>query len=92
MEFMQKQINYNRWFIVETNQGTEAILQDLIGKTLNPSKKELQPFIEGNEIYSVNVVDGYGARLSAPGYLDCTEWVVFETEEQAKQYLDEMYE
>ena len=34
---------------------------------------------------------GYGARLSAPGYLDCTEWAVFETEDEAREYLEEMY-
>lgn len=41
-----------------------------------------------DEIESVN---GYGARISAPGYLDSTEWCVFDTEAQAQAYLDEMY-
>jgi viroplasmin and RNaseH domain-containing protein len=36
-------------------------------------------------------IKGYGARLSAPGYLDCTEWSVFDTAEEAKAYLDENY-
>ena len=31
------------------------------------------------------------AGLSAPGYLDCTPWSVFETEEEAEQYLAEMF-
>lgn len=35
---------------------------------------------------------GYFARLSAPGYLDCTEWNgPFETELEAEEYLVEMY-
>jgi len=35
---------------------------------------------------------GYGARLSAPGYLDCTEWEVFDTEQEACSYLADMAE
>ena len=34
----------------------------------------------------------YGARLSAPGYLDCTEWEVFDTEQEACSYLADMAE
>ena len=34
---------------------------------------------------------GYGARLSAPGYLDCTDWCVFDTEQEAIDYLAETY-
>lgn len=43
------------------------------------------------QIHSVQAVFGHGVRLSAPGYLDCTEWSVFDTEEEAVKYLDEMY-
>ena len=32
---------------------------------------------------------GYGARYSAPGYLDCTEWTVFDTEAEAMRFLAE---
>lgn len=35
----------------------------------------------------IEEVYGYGARLSAPGYLDCTDWVVFPSEEEANDYL-----
>ena len=35
---------------------------------------------------------GWFARLSAPGYLDATEWTgPFKTAEEADGYLDEMY-
>lgn len=36
-------------------------------------------------------VTGYGARLSAPGYMDCTDWCVFDTEQEAIDYLEETY-
>jgi len=42
--------------------------------------------------YPMEIVTGFGARLSAPGYLDCTDWAVFDTEEEAKQYLMETYD
>lgn len=40
---------------------------------------------------SVEIITGYGARLSAPGYPDCTEWAVFDSCEAAEEYLVEMY-
>ena len=42
-------------------------------------------------IYSVECKEGWGARLSAPGYMDCTEWAVYDTEEEARAELEEMY-
>ena len=36
-------------------------------------------------------IQGYGARLSAPGYMDCTEWCVFDSVEEAEEYLTETY-
>lgn len=47
-------------------------------------------YYEGS-IQSVTVRQGYGARLSAPGYMDCTEWAVFDSEQEAEDYLEEMY-
>jgi hypothetical protein len=35
---------------------------------------------------------GHGARLSAHGYMDCTEWGVYDTEEEARQGLAETYD
>jgi hypothetical protein len=48
---------------------------------------------QGNpdRIQSVRLISGFGARLSAPGYMDCTEWSVFATEEEAREYLVEVY-
>lgn len=35
---------------------------------------------------------GWGARLSAPGYMDCTDWIgPFSTEQEAVEELYEMY-
>ena len=34
---------------------------------------------------------GVLCRLSAPGYMDCTEWAAFETREAAEEFLAETY-
>lgn len=104
--FMQRQITgRENWFRVETTQGTEFIrvadvslfVRDSVTKTHPMSEDErdstiekIRPYVEGKP-QSWENIKGYGARLSAPGYLDCTEWSVFETREEAEEYLDEMY-
>lgn len=102
MGFMQKQITDKvRWLRVETDQGTEFISVFDTGLDV-PSSDSLTPdnvvetctdiaqYCEGEPESWENIL-GYGARLSAPGYLDCTEWTVFDTPEECEQYLEEMY-
>ena len=92
MGFMQKQVtNKMKWFEVETSQGTEFIQSDIFSSDATiESVADLIDYCEGIPV-SFEVIEGYGARLSAPGYMDCTEWTVFETEKQAQDYLAEMY-
>jgi len=52
---------------------------------------EYLPVFDANHVYSVSRVSGYGARLSAPGYMDCTDWCVFDTEDEARAYLRDTY-
>lgn len=41
----------------------------------------------------IRVVEhGYGVRLSAPGYLDCTEWEVFDTSAERDSRAKELEE
>ena len=42
-----------------------------------------------DDVDHIKLIRGYGARLSAPGYLDCTEWCVFKTLKGARDYLKE---
>ena len=75
-----------RWIKVDGTHGVFYYLFDDV-----PSKNGLFDFTDmyTGEIESHEVVDGYGARLSAPGYLDCTDWNVFDTEEEAiKDLID----
>ncbi|MEK6832731.1 MAG: hypothetical protein AABY32_01675 [Nanoarchaeota archaeon] len=102
---MEKQVEYGTWIEVNTNCGISFFPADLLdNKDIiylknNPDVDDIpnqlidkiKQYIEGNEIWTVEVTDGYGARLSAPGYMDCTEWSVFETEQEAIDYIDEFY-
>jgi hypothetical protein len=51
----------------------------------------VKDYTENTRITGITLIEGYGARLSAPGYLDCTGWVVFDTKEEAEEYLEDNY-
>jgi hypothetical protein len=90
MSFMQKQITVKQsWWQVETSTGTEIVPVDLVPQEPADSSA-FEDYCEG-QVQSWELIQGYGARLSAPGYMDCTEWAVFDTEKEAEQYLEEMY-
>jgi len=92
MSFMEKQVTNNEtWWSVETNQGTVFLPTDLVRQEPVPEDASaFQDYCEG-QVQSWELIQGYGARMSAPGYLDCTDWSVFGTREDAEAYLEEMY-
>jgi hypothetical protein len=96
MSHMQPQVVFDKWWKVETKNGTTFIPVDVVGD--NPKPSDFLDYIDIDVCKTTptpddyEIVNGYGARLSAPGYLDCTEWVVFDTENQAREYLQEMYD
>ena len=103
MAFMQRQITRKLdWYRVETTSGTCFLAKEDIGNYPDADAESvsqgvyplaveaLQQYCEG-DIESWETIRGYGARLSAPGYLDCTDWSVFDTPELAEGYLDEYY-
>lgn len=73
---------------VETTSGTETIPADVA------SVDNLADYLEGKQIgEDVETVSGIFCRLSAPGYMDCTEWAgPFETIEEAKAHIAETYD
>jgi hypothetical protein len=104
--FMQRQITgLENWLRVETARGTDFVRiadtclfvrnsQTLTHPMSDAERFEtvvkIQQYTDGEPQEWENV-KGYGARLSAPGYLDCTEWAVFDTAEEAEAYLGENY-
>ena len=105
MGFMQKQVTgLEDWAQVETNCGTEFVPLTQLGIKLPNIDKYgdesvwlvdcaclLMDYLEGNSIYSIQEREVYGARLSAPGYMDCTEWAVFDTKQEAIDYLEDTF-
>ena len=98
--FMQRQITgLQNWLRVETTHGTEFVriadtslfVRDSETVTHPMSDEERETHRKDShstpkaEPQSWENIKGYGARLSAPGYLDCTEWTVFDTEDEARE-------
>jgi len=108
MGFMQPQFRYDTWLKVEGDTTSyipadlvpEALHDGILITDDNPEFPELVtqivPFLAEGEgadsIYAVEKIEGWGARMSAPGYMDCTEWSVFPTKEEAEQYIQEYYD
>lgn len=80
-QFMSPEITEKqKWFIVGDWEGvypSKFFGLDWV-KTSHPDEK-------------IETLMGYGARLSAPGYLDCTDWGIFSSKREAMEYLIEMY-
>ena len=98
MAFMEPQIEFAEWYEIDGPHGTEFIPADVVGEVTlehfesgQPVPKALVDYCENKTAWTVEKREGWGARLSAPGYLDCTEWSVFDSESEATAYLQEMY-
>jgi hypothetical protein len=105
MSFMKPEIVHGTFTMIEGANGITYVQGNLIGGMEdfegyhNESAywKHILPLIgsyyEGSPdgIHSVKIIRGWGARMSAPGYLDCTDWDVFDTEQEAIDYLKEEY-
>lgn len=90
---MKPQVVFDDWWKVETQDGTSFVPVDVVGE--NPKPIDFLDYIECPNPPvpdAYEIIQGYGARLSAPGYTDCTEWCVFDTENQARAYLKEMHD
>lgn len=88
MGFMQPEVCHDDWYVIETRYGTQIVPAYLVGS--DPTPAEMGPFVEGGA-KAIESIEGprtaWGARLSAPGYLDSTDWSLHDTEEQARGAL-----
>jgi len=104
MAFMERQITKKlKWIEIDGGFGTTWVpavdvpevvaAVEQFGSESAEAKEAAADYYEGSadRIESVSLCEGYGARLSAPGYMDCTEWSVFETEAEAEKDLEENY-
>lgn len=81
---MQQQIQNDLWWKVEGNEGTYYVPAEYFGRS------EAMSNYPGQATHC-RKIRGWGARLSAPGYMDCTEWCVFKTKKEAKEYIHKTY-
>jgi hypothetical protein len=114
MPFMEPEIVFGDWYMVDGPMGTEYVPTDVEpGVPPDPHKfvavsgpgyagyeypdgsfpmpGDLEDYFENTEYWTLEVVSGWGVRLSAPGYLDATPWSVFDTEKEAVEYLEATY-
>lgn len=105
MSFMQPQVCRRTWIEVDTPDGTIVLPGDLFTSAgiamlhkasindvsiAGPLLKDYIP-CDIDDVEAIEVKEGWGARLSAPGYMDCTEWSVYETEKKAWTVLIDEY-
>lgn len=104
MSFMQLEMTEKmRGWRVDTTHGIELIPGDVEGVPvwlklgvevpvgeMPEIDRVLQQYCEG-EIQSVEGVEGYFGRYSAPGYMDCTPWSFDTNGRRLQQELREMY-
>jgi hypothetical protein len=96
MAFMEPQIEYGNWIEVDGPEGTEFIPADLVGEIeeyhgqLAPLPESISMYCENRKAWHIRRLENrWGARLSAPGFMDATPWTVFETKEEARAHLAE---
>lgn len=72
--------------IPQERTGVELLtaLEDYVEGAVDTEDDEITPIAELRQ-------GVWLARMSAPGYLDATEWAAFDTREEAEDYLIEMY-
>lgn len=87
MSFMRPEIAKGDWFIVETEQGGTVVPADLALVLNEEDWPKLLPYVDGEEIESVERKHAFGARLFAPGYIDHTDWTLHDTQEDAEEHL-----
>lgn len=105
--FMEKVVYEDFAFEVESDGGTQIVPVDFVGslglaegQSVTPESEgfdqivdALSEFFEGpaGNVHSVTLRKGWLARMSAPGYMDATDWMIFDTEEEANEELDRLY-
>ncbi len=75
MSFMKPDIHRSeQCYSIDTTEGTFIVPHHVCGD----DPEGLEPFYTGQPLGGAEVINGgFVARLSAPGYMDCTEWSHF---------------
>jgi len=100
MAFMKPVITEKQdWAAVETNNGTWWVPFEVLSSRETESAKSgdfepLLQYTEGTRVYNdqSSIKKGYGVRLSAPGYMDATDWEVYGNLKEAQRRARELAE
>ena len=100
MAFMQPEVTEKQeWAEVETTAGIWWVPFDVLSKSEAESARRgdfesLLKYTEGNAVYldQSGIKKGYGVRLSAPGYMDATDWEVYDSKKEALKRAKELVE
>ncbi|QBQ74420.1 hypothetical protein BcepSauron_040 [Burkholderia phage BcepSauron] len=95
MSHMIPHVEFGQYFSIDTDHGTEIVPADVIGRTVGTHVEAFANYLEGKPYDADEVIeprDGWLARMTAPGYLDRTDWTVHATEKEAREYLADTYD
>lgn len=79
------------WAEIVTDNGTWFLPADMANFRGREGRKNAVPYVDG-KIQSIRILKGYGVRLSADGYMDCTEWDFYSNLRDAKRAHRELME
>jgi hypothetical protein len=85
---VEPEIVYGSWYRAESSNGIDFYPANCF------TRAEIKAFYSRypNNSLTIKRIKGYGARLQMPGCLDSTDWSVFKTEDEARNYLIEFYD
>ena len=66
---------------IEDDEAMDLVIEHIIW----PKIKDYVRIHNFAAIESLEVITGYGVRLSAPGYMDCTDWEVYGSLKEANK-------
>ena len=91
---MEQQITHEHFYRITTDYCEEYLIPESVcsSNQVPDNPESFDEYCETGTPIEIDCVFGYFARMSAPGYTDCTEWIgPFDTEDEAKQHLDDYY-
>lgn len=92
MAFMEPEIYHGTAWCVETETGCYYVPTDVEPDGRGEQLAQYAPeglLCANPTIICVTRVTGWLGRLSAPGYLDCTDWCMFDSEQDAIDALSD---
>lgn len=94
------------WIVLDGPYGGEIIPCDFCGELpdlddfdgdedswKSAAFAQVADYAENRECWEIEQVNGYAGRLSAPGYLDCTDWIgPFDSAKDARREVINTYD